>query len=128
MASIATALNDLLNEGETPIEEAVSRHFSDLYRQRTDGSWDDREGFLEHMRHLRRVVASIDVTVLDEFETADSYADRHIAHVTKTDGKTVTQEVYLFGRLARDGRFDVVEEVTMMIAGDEEDRGIGQAR
>ena len=125
---ISAALHDLLNNHHVDLDEAVARHFSDDYRQRTDGEWDDRAGFIDHMRHLRQVVAHADITVHDELESGRNYADRHSVTITKTDGATVTQEVYLFGRLAHDGRFAEVHEVTLMLHGNEADRNIGSAR
>lgn len=128
MTDIASALHDLLNEQQLPLEEAVRRHFTDAYRQRTDGVWDDRAGFVRHIAHLRTVVANATITVHDELREGVRYADRHTARITKRDGGEVVQEVYLFGALAPDGRFERVEEVTMMLEGEEADRGIGSAR
>jgi len=128
MASIATALDDLLNNRELSIGQAVGRHFTEDYRQRTDGVWSDRPGFIEHMEYLRAAVESAEIRVLDEFEQDGSYADRHEAHIVKTDGATVVQEVYLFATLADDGRFAEVHELTHMLTGAEEDRDIGRAR
>lgn len=126
--TIAAALHDLLNTPELPLDQAVSRHFSDDYRQRTDGSWDDRAGFLAHMAHLRSVVAHVTVEVKDEVTDGRTYAERHVVTVRKRDGSDVVQEVSLFGTLAPDGRFARVEEVTMMLDGAEADRRLGSAR
>lgn len=128
MTTISAALHDLLNEPDLPLEAAVSRHFTDAYRQRTDNEWSDRAGFVEHIAHLRALVARVEIDVRDEFIRDRCYADRHIVHLTKRDGSTVTQEVYLFGELAEDGRFRRAEEVTLMLAGGGADRAIGRAR
>lgn len=127
MTDIASALRDLLGSDES-LDTALDRHFAPNYRQRTDGVWDDRAGFAEHIAHLREVVASIDVDVLDEFVDGQRYADRHVVTVTKRDGSRVIQEVYLFGQQDGSGRFERVEEVTMMLSGDEADRGMGSAK
>ena len=37
MTSIEPALNDLLNDHALPLDEALDRHLSPDYRQRTDG-------------------------------------------------------------------------------------------
>lgn len=128
MTSIAAALHDLLNEQSLDLEQAVRRHFTDGYRQRTDGLWDGRERFVEHIAHLRTIVDRVHVSVIDELVDGSAYADRHIVRIVKTDGSEVVQEVYLFGELAGDGRFSRIEEVTMMLEGDEADRAIGSAR
>jgi hypothetical protein len=128
MTNIAAALHDLLNEHDVPLEDAVARHFTDDYRQRTDGESSDRAGFVEHIAHLRAIVESVDVTVLDEFEKGSRYADRHVVRVRKRDGGTVTQEVYLFGTRAADGRFQLVDETTLLVDGDATDRDLGRVR
>ncbi|GAA2262974.1 MULTISPECIES: nuclear transport factor 2 family protein [Kitasatospora] len=125
---IATALTDLLFNPALDLHQAADRHFAPDYRQRTDGRWDDRAGFLTHIDHLRQVVAGGSITVHEELVDGDRYADRHTVDVTKTDGSTVRMEVYLFGEFAPDGRFRRIEETTLMLAGAEADRNLGSAR
>jgi len=125
--SIASALADLLSPASS-LETSLDRHFSPDHRQRTDGAWSNRGEFAEHVAHLRSVVASVNTTVLEELVDGATYAERHIVDVTKKDGSKVVQEVYVFGELAPDGRFLRIEEVTLMLAGAEEDRGLGSAR
>ncbi|MFF3515246.1 nuclear transport factor 2 family protein [Streptomyces sp. NPDC002573] len=125
---IAAALADLLLDSGLDLREAAGRHFAPDYRQRTDGRWDDRDGFLEHIAHLRTVVAEVSVEVHDEMYDGTRYADRHTVHVTKRDGSTVRTEVYLFGEFASDGRFRRIEEVTLMLEGSDTDRNLGSAR
>jgi hypothetical protein len=128
MTSIEPALNDLLNDQTLPLEEAMDRHFSPGYRQRTDGVWSDRAEFAAHIAHLRALTESTAITVLDEFSVGHRYADRHIVTVKKRDGTQVVQEVYLFGERGEDGRFTRVEETTLMLEGAEHDRSLGSAR
>ncbi|EPH41362.1 nuclear transport factor 2 family protein [Streptomyces aurantiacus] len=126
--TIVTALTDLIFNPGLDLHEAADRHFAPDYRQRTNGQWDDREGFLEHIAHLRTVVAEGSIEVHDELSDGIRYADRHTVHVTKKDGSTVRTEVYLFGEFAPDGRFSRIEEVTLMLEGAEADRNLGSAR
>lgn len=126
MADIAVALRELVASDED-LESVLRRHFSPDYRQRTNGTWSDRRRFADHIRHLRSITADLHVEVLDELADGDRYADRHVVTVTKRDGSTVVQEVYVFARLDATGRFRVLEEVTMMLAGAEADRDIGGA-
>lgn len=128
MTTINAALHDLLNQPNLPLEDAIERHFTPSYRQRTNGSWDDRAAFADHIVHLRSIVKMVTITVLDEISDGHTYADRHIVDLEKADGSHVVQEVYLFGDLAPDGRFDRIEEATLMLAGNEHDRNIANAR
>ncbi|MFD9888612.1 nuclear transport factor 2 family protein [Amycolatopsis sp. NPDC059027] len=126
--NIAAALSDLLLTPDLDLREAADRHFAPDYRQRTDGTWADRDGFLEHIAHLREVVASGSVQVHEELTDGKLYADRHTIDVTKKDGGTVSTEVYVFAEFAPDGRFRRIEETTLMLSGGEEDRNLGSAR
>ncbi|MFD8895150.1 nuclear transport factor 2 family protein [Streptomyces sp. NPDC059566] len=125
---ISAALTDLLLNRDLTVEEAADRHFAPEYRQRTDGEWADRAGFIEHISHLRGVVDHGTVEVHEELSDGSNYADRHTVHVTKTDGSTVSMEVYLFGEFAADGRFRRIEETTLMLKGSAADRDLGSAR
>lgn len=126
--NVAAALTDLIFTPGLGLHEAADRHFAPDYRQRTDGRWDDRASFLEHIAHLRTVVAEGSVEVHDELYDGNRYADRHTVHVVKKDGSTVRTEVYLFGDLAPDGRFTRIEETTLMLEGADADRDLGSAR
>ncbi|OPC77497.1 hypothetical protein B4N89_44165 [Embleya scabrispora] len=125
---IAAALTDLLFDRDLPLAEAADRHFAPDYRQRTDGEWADRTEFLAHIAHLRTIVAAGSIEVHDELREGTRYADRHTVDITKHDGSTVRTEVYVFADLAPDGRFRRIEEVTLMLRGDEADRNLGSAR
>ncbi|MFI6470326.1 nuclear transport factor 2 family protein [Streptomyces sp. NPDC050516] len=125
---IAAALTDLLFTPELDLHEAADRHFAPEYRQRTDGSWADRAEFLDHIAHLRTMVAEGSVEVHEELCEGLRYADRHTVRVTKKDGSTVRTEVYVFAEFAPDGRFRRIEEVTLMLEGSDADRNLGSAR
>ncbi|MET8452010.1 nuclear transport factor 2 family protein [Streptomyces sp. NPDC005209] len=125
---IEAALTDLIFNRDLTVEEAADRHFTPEYRQRTDGRWDDRAAFIKHITHVRGLVAEGRVEVHDELYDGGKYADRHTVYITKTDGSTVTMEVYVFADLAPDGRFSRIEETTLMLQGSDADRNIGSAR
>ncbi|MFJ8437197.1 nuclear transport factor 2 family protein [Kitasatospora sp. NPDC094019] len=127
---ITRALDDLLfaPDPDLPLDEVVARHFTPDYRQRTNGVRSDRAGFVEHIAKLRTLVREGHVEVHDELRDGTRYADRHTVTVTKNDGRTSRTEVYLFAELAADGRFARVEETTLLVSGDEDDRDLGSIR
>ncbi|MFF2519008.1 nuclear transport factor 2 family protein [Streptomyces sp. NPDC058086] len=125
---IKAALTDLLLNEDITLTEAADRHFTPDYRQRTDGEWADRTEFLDHIAHLRTLVADGEIEVHEELYDGTKYADRHTCHITKTDGSTVSMEVYVFADLAPDGRFQRIEETTLMLKGSDADRNLGSAR
>ncbi|MEU7061731.1 nuclear transport factor 2 family protein [Streptomyces sp. NPDC046197] len=125
---IRAALADLIFNRDLTVADAVDRHFTPDYRQRTDGRWADRGEFIEHITHVRGLVADGHVEIHEELYDGSRYADRHTVHITKTDGSTVSMEVYVFADLAPDGRFSRIEETTLMLQGSDADRNIGSAR
>ncbi|MEV6006013.1 nuclear transport factor 2 family protein [Streptomyces sp. NPDC051976] len=122
---ITRAINDLLFDPVLDLDEALDRHFTPDYRQRTDGVWSDRAGFAAHMTRLREVVRGGHIEVHDEFRDGLRYADRHSVTVTRDNGRTSRTEVYLFARFAPDGRFQTVEETTLLVSGHDDDRNLG---
>ncbi|MBN0048547.1 nuclear transport factor 2 family protein [Streptomyces actuosus] len=122
---ITQAVNDLLFQPGLDLAEAVDRHFTPDYRQRTDGVWSDRDSFTQHMRRLRSLVRSGHIEVHDEFRDGLRYADRHTVTLTQHNGRTSRTEVYLFARLAPDGRFQRVEETTLLLQGHPDDGNLG---
>ncbi|WP_327286199.1 MULTISPECIES: nuclear transport factor 2 family protein [unclassified Streptomyces] len=125
---IEAALNDLIFNRDITVQEAADLHFTPEYRQRTDGEWADRAEFIEHITHVRGVVAGGRVEVHEELYDGSRYADRHTVDITKEDGSTVRMEVYVFADLAPDGRFSRIEETTLMLQGSAADRTLGSAR
>ncbi|MET8284409.1 nuclear transport factor 2 family protein [Streptomyces sp. NPDC005132] len=125
---IKAALTDLLLNEDITLTEAADRHFTPDYRQRTDGEWADRSQFLDHIAHLRTHLAAGEIEVHEELYDGDKYADRHTCHLTKKDGTTVSMEVYVFAAIAPDGRFQRIEETTLMLEGTDADRNLGSAR
>lgn len=112
MPSISAALHDLLGNPELTVADALARHVTDDYRQSTDGEWIDRPAFAQQLEQLRGFVARVDIEVKSELTQGSAYAERHVITVTGRDGSVGSQEVYLFGEIADDGRFAWLEELT----------------
>lgn len=117
MSALKQAIEDLLANSGRSVQEAVSRHFTPDFRQRTNGNWDDRDTFVARIAGLRDLVAKASVTVLDELVDGERYAHRHIIDLVTRDGGRIVQEVYLFARRAPDGRFAFIEETTRALQG-----------
>ncbi|MCJ9709791.1 nuclear transport factor 2 family protein [Bordetella hinzii] len=115
MTTIKDAINDLFNAPQFTTEEAVDRHFGPVFRQRVNGTWDDRSGFLARMDRLRETVAHAAITVLDEFSDGGRYAERHVIDMLKRDGERILQEVYVLAERGSDGRFIRIEETALTL-------------
>lgn len=115
MSTIKEAVEDLLNNRQMTTDEAMDRHFSPDFRQRTNGRWENRAAVCARIISLREVVKHTQITVLDELVAADGYAERHVIELVKHDGQRIVQEVYLFAQRAPDGRFTRIEESTVLL-------------
>lgn len=127
MTTIRDAVNDLLNNQQLTAEEAVERHYGPSFRQRTNGSWDDRPAFLARIADLRKVVEHATITVLDELADGNRYAERHVVDLVRRDGGRILQEVSVFAERDSEGRFIRIEETTRMLEKDEADRILANA-
>ncbi|MEU9658954.1 nuclear transport factor 2 family protein [Streptomyces chartreusis] len=125
---ITRAINDLLFTPDLDLAEALERHFAPDYRQRTNGEWSDRASFVQHMTRLRSLVRSGHIEVHEELRDGLRYADRHTVTITQHNGRTSRTEVYLFAELAPDGRFQRVEETTLLVTGHADDGNLGTVR
>lgn len=126
--TIDTVLDEIINQQEFPLEQVLDRYFSPNYRQRTNGFWEDREGFAHHARKLREICAFARIDVLDELRDRNFYATRHRVLCIKRDGTEVMMEVYMFAEIEESGRFLRIEETTLMLKGTESDRNLGSAK
>lgn len=115
MTTLKDALADLLQNHDLAVDDAADRHIGPDFRQRTNGGWDDRVGFLTRIAHLRNETQQVTITVLDELLDADRYAERHLIDLLHNDGRRTVHEVYVFAVLGSDGRFERLEEVTIAV-------------
>lgn len=115
MSKLKEAIEGLLNNRKLTVDEAADKHFTPNFRQRTNGSWDDRIAVIARITALREVIAQVTVTVLNEFDNATSYAERHIIEMLKHDGERIYQEVYVFAARDNDQRFTQIEEITLKL-------------
>ncbi|MFG2977012.1 nuclear transport factor 2 family protein [Streptomyces sp. NPDC048331] len=122
---ITRAINDLLFTPGVDLTEAVDRHFTPDYRQRTNGVWSDLASFTQHMTRLRSLIRSGHIEVHDEVRDGTLYADRHTVTLVHEDGHTSRTEVYLFAHLSPDGRFRRVDETTLLVTGHADDENLG---
>ena len=111
MTTIEAAVEDLF-DGQLPVEEAADRHYGPTFRQRTNGIWDDRAGFLARITELRELVEHAAITVLDELTDGHQYAERHLIELRQRDGTRIVQEVSVFAERDSAGRFVRIEETT----------------
>ncbi|WP_428239581.1 hypothetical protein [Gynuella sp.] len=115
MSRLKDAIEDLLNNRKLTVDEAADKHFTPDFRQRTNGRWEDRTTVIARLTDFRKVIAQATVTILNEFDNAKSYAERHIIEIVTHDGERICQEVYVFAERDNDQRFTKIEETTLKL-------------
>ncbi|MFF4903182.1 nuclear transport factor 2 family protein [Streptomyces sp. NPDC001068] len=120
-ARISEALRALVFEPD-PDEElhrTLDRYYAPGYTHRSDGRTLNREEFAHMVAGVRGQITKGEVTVLDEIRDGDTYAERHVFHLTLADGATQSREIAIFGTFAEDGRFQNLSETGFDVAVDE---------
>ncbi|GAA0519291.1 hypothetical protein Ade02nite_80350 [Paractinoplanes deccanensis] len=107
---ISDALRDLAFEPRPDLADTLDRYYSPTYTHRSDGKTMDRAAFAAMVAGMRERVTGGTVTVLDELTDGSHYAERHVYEATMADGTTLKREIYIFGTLAPDGRFEHLSE------------------
>lgn len=128
MITITRVLDDIINHQQIPLDRILSRYFSPGYRQRTDNKWEGLDGFAQHARRLREIIAFAKIELHDELRNGNLYATRHRVLCTRRSGEEVDIEVYMFAEIDDSGRFIRIEEATLMLKGRESDRDLGSVR
>lgn len=69
MITITRVLDDIINHQQIPLDRILSRYFSPGYRQRTDNKWEGLDGFAQHARRLREIIAFAKMSYMTNFVT-----------------------------------------------------------
>ncbi|MFE0024463.1 nuclear transport factor 2 family protein [Amycolatopsis sp. NPDC059021] len=78
----------------------------------SDGIRLDREKLVAHARPVRRNMTACRVDVAETLVTGDRIAARYTLSAATRKGRETVTEVYLFGRLAPDGRLRHIDQIT----------------
>ena len=78
----------------------------------SDGIHLDRDRLLAHVRPARKRAKGIRVEVHETVSTADRVAARYTLTADMATGNAIVTDIYMFGRLAADGRLSRVDQIT----------------
>lgn len=112
MSTIKALVDDLLVDRQITVAEAMDRHLSSAFRQRTNGRWESRDEVAARIARARETFDHVTVTVLDELRAGSRYAERHVIDLVQPDGGHLTLEVYVFAEIDAEGRFSRIEEAS----------------
>ena len=95
----------------------LDRYHTADYELVNDGIRLDRQRLLDHIAPARKRAAALRVDVDQALVDGDEVAARYRLTAELAKGAVITTEIYLFGRLAPDGRLRRAVQVTRTLAG-----------
>ena len=93
----------------------VDRYYAPDFEQDHDGIRFDRERLVQHARPARKNVVSVRAEVHEVLVSGDRFAARYTLHTVMRQGATLADELYMFGRLAADGRIRRIDSTTRKV-------------
>jgi SnoaL-like domain len=112
LAARLAAVPQELVFGDDQPAAIVDRYYAPDFEQDHDGIRFDRERVIQHARPARKNVVSLRTEVHEVLVSGDRFAARYTLHTVLRRGATLADEIYLFGRLAADGRICRIDSTT----------------
>ncbi|MGW1289900.1 nuclear transport factor 2 family protein [Streptomyces sp. NPDC002586] len=94
----------------------IDRYHTPDIEWHNDGIRLDRDRLIAHARPARKNAIALDVEVHDALVAGDRVAARYTLHSTMRKGRRLSNEIYLFGKLAPDGRLRRIYSTTRDMA------------
>ncbi|WP_397599775.1 nuclear transport factor 2 family protein [Silvanigrella sp.] len=108
-------------------EEKISKYFSKDYIQLVDGKRYNYEDFLAHIKKQKSLLKSTKVTLKYILSEKDQISSVHIIDAVKKDGKEVKVQVVAY-YVIKNNKLVLVDELTHLISGEEEDKKLGSVK
>jgi len=103
--------------GADDAQVVFERHHTLDFVLVNDGQPLNRSVLLAHVQSSRKNVTSVQVEVHEVLVSADRVAARYTLTAVMRKARVVTTEIYMFGRLAADGRLEHIDQITRNISG-----------
>ena len=92
------------------------RHHTHDFVLVNDGQPLDRSVLLAHVRSSRKNVTGVQVEVREALVSAHRVAARYTLTAVMRKARVVVTEIYMFGRLAADGRLEHIDQITRIVS------------
>jgi hypothetical protein len=102
--------------GDQDPDTVMDHYHTADFEMTNDGIRLDRDRLLAHVRTGRRNAAGVQVVVHDAVVNGDGLAARYTLTATMRKGQVIATEIYMFGRLAPDGRLRHVTQATRTVS------------
>lgn len=93
-----------LTFGDDDPGEVIDRYHAPGFEQHNDGIVLDRAKLVAHAKPARKNVVALQIEVHDSLVAGDRVAARYTLHADMRTGVRLSNEIFLFGTLAPDGR------------------------
>jgi SnoaL-like protein len=90
----------------------MDRYYTPDFEQYNDGLGLDRAKLAAHVVPVRKRIESAHVVVHDALVSGDRVSARYTMHALTKKRQILDTEVYMFGRLAADGRLCRIDQIT----------------
>ncbi|ETS00297.1 hypothetical protein M419DRAFT_84509 [Trichoderma reesei RUT C-30] len=110
-------LRSLFTGDPQDTETDLSKIFSPTFHFTAAAEKYDFAGFVEHIRRLREMKLSVDLTTVEFLRDGDLLAERHVSTTILQSGKRMSSETFMFAGIAEDGRIDWIKEAVQSIEG-----------
>lgn len=115
LAGYLTAYPRQMSFSDDDPAEVMDRYHAPGFEMTNDGLRLDRERLLAHVKVGRRNATDVSVDVHDTAREGDRVAARYTLTATMRKGAVIATEIYMFGRLAPDGRIQHITQVTRTV-------------
>ncbi|KAL7813985.1 hypothetical protein V8C44DRAFT_47025 [Trichoderma aethiopicum] len=112
-----TTLRSLFTGDPQNTEADLSQIFSPTFQFTAGAEKYDFAGFVEHIRRLRDVKLSVDLTTVEFLRDGNLLAERHASMMLLQSGKRMSAETFMFAEIAEDGRINWIKEAVQSVKG-----------
>jgi ketosteroid isomerase-like protein len=104
-----------------------AQHVAKNYVQKVNSEVLDYDGFIDHMKALKKTVKSIKITFHDMLEDGNKVVTRHTARGIKNDNSVVEMDVIAIFEI-QDGKLVSCNELTHLVEGSKADQDLGSRK
>jgi len=111
-------------ESDSFDEQVIDRYFSPNYVQRADGTTLNFDGFVDHVRTLKRAVVKLEVNFEQMVAEGNKVMEIHRVEGEKRDGSKFAARLMSFW-IIENGKIGLCDELSHVEQGAPEDRDLG---
>lgn len=112
-----STLRSLFSGSPQNTETDLSKIFSPTFHFTAGAEKYDFAGFVEHIRRLREMKLSVNLTTVEFLRDGKLLAERHVSTTVLQSGEKMAAETFMFAEIAEDGRIAWIKEAVLSIEG-----------